>query len=167
MFHLQHRGVGDGDAGGDVHQEAAGFLGVPHGCWSPRCCACRSTWPRRGSCCSKATPAPDAAGRVIEAFGHFPGRRQHRGGPGGVHHPHGHQLRGDHQGRRADCRSGRALHLDAMPGKQMAIDADLNAGLIDEKEAEAPGRASQEADFTRRDGRCLQVRPAATRWRAS
>lgn len=23
--------------------------------------------------------------------------------------------------------------LDAMPGKQMAIDADLNAGLIDEK----------------------------------
>jgi len=27
------------------------------------------------------------------------------------------------------------FHLDAMPGKQMAIDADLNAGLIDEKEA--------------------------------
>jgi flagellar biosynthesis protein FlhA len=26
-------------------------------------------------------------------------------------------------------------HLDAMPGKQMAIDADLSAGLIDEKEA--------------------------------
>jgi len=27
------------------------------------------------------------------------------------------------------------FHLDAMPGKQMAIDADLSAGLIDEKEA--------------------------------
>ncbi len=27
------------------------------------------------------------------------------------------------------------FHLDAMPGKQMAIDADLNAGLIDEKDA--------------------------------
>ena len=27
------------------------------------------------------------------------------------------------------------FHLDAMPGKQMAIDADLNAGMIDEKEA--------------------------------
>src|SRR5271167_4946348 len=27
------------------------------------------------------------------------------------------------------------LNLDAMPGKQMAIDADLSAGLIDEKEA--------------------------------
>ena len=25
--------------------------------------------------------------------------------------------------------------LDAMPGKQMAIDADLNSGLIDEREA--------------------------------
>src|ERR1700754_3055733 len=27
------------------------------------------------------------------------------------------------------------FHLDSMPGKQMAIDADLNAGLIDEKTA--------------------------------
>ena len=27
------------------------------------------------------------------------------------------------------------FHLDSMPGKQMAIDADLSAGLIDEKEA--------------------------------
>ena len=27
------------------------------------------------------------------------------------------------------------FHLDAMPGKQMAIDADLSAGLIDEKVA--------------------------------
>ena len=27
--------------------------------------------------------------------------------------------------------------LDAMPGKQMAIDADLNAGLIDQDEAKA------------------------------
>src|SRR5258706_4504491 len=27
--------------------------------------------------------------------------------------------------------------LDAMPGKQMAIDADLSAGLIDEKDAKA------------------------------
>ena len=28
--------------------------------------------------------------------------------------------------------------LDAMPGKQMAIDADLNAGLIDQAEAKTP-----------------------------
>ncbi len=38
--------------------------------------------------------------------------------------------------------------LDAMPGKQMAIDADLNAGLIDEKEArERRTRIRREADF--------------------
>jgi hypothetical protein len=32
------------------------------------------------------------------------------------------------------------FHLDSMPGKQMAIDADLSAGLIDEKEARAGAR---------------------------
>jgi len=38
--------------------------------------------------------------------------------------------------------------LDAMPGRQMAIDADLNAGLIDEKEArERRDRVRREADF--------------------
>ncbi|MBR2494680.1 flagellar biosynthesis protein FlhA [Helicobacter sp.] len=38
--------------------------------------------------------------------------------------------------------------LDAMPGKQMAIDADFNSGLIDEKEAKLRRSAlSQEADF--------------------
>lgn len=38
--------------------------------------------------------------------------------------------------------------LDAMPGKQMAIDSDLNAGVIDEKEARRRReRISQEADF--------------------
>jgi flagellar biosynthesis protein FlhA len=38
--------------------------------------------------------------------------------------------------------------LDAMPGKQMAIDADLSAGTIDEKEARARrDEISREADF--------------------
>ena len=38
--------------------------------------------------------------------------------------------------------------LDAMPGKQMSIDADLNAGLINEKEARARRREIEmEADF--------------------
>ena len=38
--------------------------------------------------------------------------------------------------------------LDAMPGKQMAIDADLNAGLINETQAKARREAvGQEADF--------------------
>ena len=38
--------------------------------------------------------------------------------------------------------------LDAMPGKQMAIDADLNTGLIDEQEARLRREKIQrEADF--------------------
>ena len=38
--------------------------------------------------------------------------------------------------------------LDAMPGKQMAIDADLNAGLITDDEArERRAEISREADF--------------------
>lgn len=38
--------------------------------------------------------------------------------------------------------------LDAMPGKQMAIDSDLNAGVIDENEARRRrARVAQEADF--------------------
>ncbi|MEN6372167.1 MAG: flagellar biosynthesis protein FlhA [Armatimonadota bacterium] len=38
--------------------------------------------------------------------------------------------------------------LDAMPGKQMAIDADLNAGIIDDKEAKKRRKTvSREADF--------------------
>lgn len=38
--------------------------------------------------------------------------------------------------------------LDAMPGKQMAIDADLNAGLINEEQARARrSKISREADF--------------------
>lgn len=38
--------------------------------------------------------------------------------------------------------------LDAMPGKQMSIDADLNAGLIDEEEARSRRQeVRREADF--------------------
>ncbi len=38
--------------------------------------------------------------------------------------------------------------LDAMPGRQMAIDADLNAGIIDDKEArQRRERVRREADF--------------------
>ena len=38
--------------------------------------------------------------------------------------------------------------LDAMPGKQMAIDADLNAGLIDDREARSRrGQIAREAEF--------------------
>jgi flagellar biosynthesis protein FlhA len=43
---------------------------------------------------------------------------------------------------------GARFTLDAMPGKQMAIDADLNAGLIDEKEAKRRrAEVAEEAEF--------------------
>ncbi|MCX6130954.1 MAG: flagellar biosynthesis protein FlhA, partial [Proteobacteria bacterium] len=43
---------------------------------------------------------------------------------------------------------GARFTLDAMPGKQMAIDAELNAGLIDRKEAkERRQRVEMQADF--------------------
>jgi len=90
----------------------------------------------------------DAAGRVIEAFGHF--------------------LVGGNfavgvivfviliiinfivitkgAGRIAEV--GARFTLDAMPGKQMAIDADLNAGLIDQDVARARrNEVAQEAEF--------------------
>src|SRR5206468_12102431 len=43
---------------------------------------------------------------------------------------------------------GARFTLDAMPGKQMAIDADLNAGLINEKEAKRRrAEVGEEAEF--------------------
>ena len=49
--------------------------------------------------------------------------------------------------------------LDAMPGKQMAIDADLNAGLINEDRGQKKtGRDQRRGQFPRGHGRCLQIR---------
>jgi flagellar biosynthesis protein FlhA len=48
--------------------------------------------------------------------------------------------------------------LDAMPGKQMAIDADLNAGLIDQNQAKRAGGSGAGSRVLRFDGRCQQVR---------
>ncbi len=91
---------------------------------------------------------PGAAGQVIEAFGHF--------------------LIGGNfavglivfailvvinfvvvtKGAERIAEVGARFALDAMPGKQMAIDADLNAGLIDEKMARLRrAEVAEEADF--------------------
>ena len=52
------------------------------------------------------------------------------------------------------------FQLDSMPGKQMAIDADLSAGLIDEETAKAaPQGAGGRKRLLRRDGRRLEIRP--------
>jgi flagellar biosynthesis protein FlhA len=52
------------------------------------------------------------------------------------------------------------FHLDAMPGKQMAIDADLSAGLIDEKVARERRRALEDESgfFGAMDGASKFVR---------
>ena len=48
---------------------------------------------------------------------------------------------------------GARFTLDAMPGKQMAIDADLNAGLIDQNEAKRRrSEVGDEAEFFGRLG---------------
>jgi len=91
---------------------------------------------------------PDAAGKVIEAFGQFLVGGNYAVGiivfiiltiinfvviTKGA-------------GRIAEVSA--RFTLDAMPGKQMAIDADLNAGLIGEEEARKRRKEiSQEADF--------------------
>ncbi len=91
---------------------------------------------------------PDAAGKVIEAFGHFLVGGNYAVGlvvfvilvlinfvviTKGA-------------GRIAEVSA--RFTLDAMPGKQMAIDADLNAGLIGEDEArKRRAEIAQEADF--------------------
>ena len=52
------------------------------------------------------------------------------------------------------------FHLDAMPGKQMAIDADLSAGLIDEKTAKERRKALEDESgfFGAMDGASKFVR---------
>ncbi|MCM2317738.1 flagellar biosynthesis protein FlhA [Pseudomonas linyingensis] len=90
----------------------------------------------------------DAAGKVIEAFGHFL-----VGGNFAVGLAVflilviiNFMVITKGAGRIAEV--GARFTLDSMPGKQMAIDADLNAGLIGEDEARSRRReVSQEADF--------------------
>lgn len=48
---------------------------------------------------------------------------------------------------------GARFVLDGMPGKQMAIDADLNAGLIGEDEAKNAARSHSGSRFLRLNGR--------------
>jgi flagellar biosynthesis protein FlhA len=50
--------------------------------------------------------------------------------------------------------------LDALPGKQMAIDAELNAGLINEHQARPPRNHRQGSRILRRHGRCRAFQPA-------
>jgi flagellar biosynthesis protein FlhA len=91
---------------------------------------------------------PDAAGKVIEAFGHFLVGGNYAVGivVFAILVIINFVVITKGAGRIAEV--GARFTLDAMPGKQMAIDADLNAGLIGEDEARRRrAQIAQEADF--------------------
>ncbi|SDV46628.1 flagellar biosynthesis protein FlhA [Chitinasiproducens palmae] len=90
----------------------------------------------------------DAAGKVIEAFGHFLVGGNYAVGivVFVILVTINFMVITKGAGRIAEVSA--RFTLDAMPGKQMAIDADLNAGLIDESTAKKRRTAvTQEAEF--------------------
>ena len=91
---------------------------------------------------------PDAAGKVIESFGHFLVGGNYAVGivVFAILVVINFMVITKGAGRIAEV--GARFTLDAMPGKQMAIDADLNAGLIGEDVArQRRAEVGQEADF--------------------
>jgi len=91
---------------------------------------------------------PAAAGKVIESFGHFLVGSNYAVGMVvfAILVVINFVVITKGAGRIAEV--GARFTLDAMPGKQMAIDADLNAGLIGEDDARRRrAEISQEADF--------------------
>jgi flagellar biosynthesis protein FlhA len=91
---------------------------------------------------------PDAAGKVIEAFGHFLVGGNYAVGivVFAILVIINFTVITKGAGRIAEV--GARFTLDAMPGKQMAIDADLNAGLIGEDVArKRRAEIAQEAEF--------------------
>jgi flagellar biosynthesis protein FlhA len=91
---------------------------------------------------------PGAAGHVIESFGHFLVGGNYAVGivVFAILVVINFVVITKGAGRIAEV--GARFTLDAMPGKQMAIDADLNAGLIGEDEArKRRAMIAQEADF--------------------
>jgi flagellar biosynthesis protein FlhA len=91
---------------------------------------------------------PDAAGKVIESFGHFLVGGNYAVGivVFAILVVINFMVITKGAGRIAEV--GARFTLDAMPGKQMAIDADLNAGLIGEDVARKRRQeVGQEADF--------------------
>jgi len=90
----------------------------------------------------------DAAGKVIEAFGEFVIGGNFAVGlvVFGILMVINFAVVTKGAGRIAEV--GARFTLDAMPGKQMAIDADLNAGVIDQDEArDRRAEVSAESDF--------------------
>ncbi len=91
---------------------------------------------------------PDAAGKVVEAFGHFLIGGNYTVGIVVFVILTIINFTGVTKGAGRIAEVGARFALDAMPGKQMAIDADLNAGLIVEAEARRRRtEVAQEAEF--------------------
>ncbi|AMR80501.1 flagellar biosynthesis protein FlhA [Cupriavidus nantongensis] len=91
---------------------------------------------------------PDAAGKVVEAFGHFLVGGNFAVGivVFAILVVINFMVITKGAGRIAEV--GARFMLDSMPGKQMSIDADLNAGLIDEAAAKKRrAEVAQESDF--------------------
>ncbi|CAG9184865.1 flagellar biosynthesis protein FlhA [Cupriavidus pinatubonensis] len=91
---------------------------------------------------------PDAAGKVIEAFGHFLVGGNFAVGivVFAILVVINFMVITKGAGRIAEV--GARFMLDSMPGKQMSIDADLNAGLINEEQAKKRrAEVAQESDF--------------------
>ena len=90
----------------------------------------------------------DAAGKVIEAFGQFLVGGNFAVGLAVFLILVSMKIMVITKGAGRIAEVGARFTLDAMPGKQMAIDADLNAGLIGEEEARTRRKEiAQEADF--------------------
>ncbi|WP_454743045.1 flagellar biosynthesis protein FlhA [Cupriavidus necator] len=91
---------------------------------------------------------PDAAGKVVEAFGHFLVGGNFAVGivVFAILVVINFMVITKGAGRIAEV--GARFMLDSMPGKQMSIDADLNAGLINEEAAKKRrAEVAQESDF--------------------
>jgi flagellar biosynthesis protein FlhA len=102
---------------------------------------------------------PDAAGKVIEAFGHFVVGGNYAVGlvVFAILTIINFVVVTKGAGRVSEVSA--RFTLDAMPGKQMAIDADLNAGVIDQAEAKRrPRRGGPGSRLLRLHGRRQQVR---------
>ena len=100
------------------------------------------------SCFSRWTYGSDAAGKIIEAFGKFIIASNYAVGIFVFVILVIINLVVITRGAGRVSEVSARFTLDAMPGKQMAIDADLNAGILDAKEAtEKREEIAKEADF--------------------
>ena len=133
--HLQHRPVDHGAAGGHVPQRPLDFAAFPAVLLFSTLLRLSLNVASTRVVLLEGHSGPDAAGKVIEAFGHFLVGGNFAVGivVFAITVVINFMVITKGAGRIAEV--GARFMLDSMPGKQMAIDADLNAGLINEEGA--------------------------------